>query len=283
MPPTTNRKPIVQGSNYLPQNLQTGETLVDAAGNAYQTAASVGTVTSVTGPSIITWASPTSTPTGTLNAQSGNKALLSPADGSSGAPDFRALVAADIPNLSSVYDTAGLAATALVSANSYTDGAVGNANNLVTGFVPSARLGQSGVSQVLYKTLTNMQDGVDTLLCTISIPNVNAGAMLQVWVEGSLGDSDSTGTQLRGIVVSRIAGANAKAAIGSAALVVTTTGVTAQPQIVLSLSSVAGGVTSVNTFDVLMKVTRSAGTSDNHYAAALIQTLVGNASGVTIA
>jgi hypothetical protein len=57
-----------------------------------------GTVISVTGPSIFTWATPTTTPTATLNSQSQNIFLASP-NGSSGIPIFRAIVAADVPTL----------------------------------------------------------------------------------------------------------------------------------------------------------------------------------------
>lgn len=50
-----------------------------------------GTVTSVSGPSIITWATATTTPTGTLNTQASNTFLAGPTSGSASAPTFRAL------------------------------------------------------------------------------------------------------------------------------------------------------------------------------------------------
>lgn len=65
-----------------------------------------GTVTSVaaTVPSFMAIGGSPITTSGTLaftfSSQSGNKVLCSPSDGSSGTPDFRVLVAADIPNLS---------------------------------------------------------------------------------------------------------------------------------------------------------------------------------------
>ncbi len=68
-----------------------------------------GTVTSVglSAPAMFLVSGSPVTTAGTLdfafNAQSGNKVIASPANGSSGIPDFRALVAADIPSLSSVY------------------------------------------------------------------------------------------------------------------------------------------------------------------------------------
>jgi len=54
-----------------------------------------GTVTAVSGPSIVTWANPTTTPTGTLNTQTSNTFLAGPTSGSAAAPTFRALGNAD--------------------------------------------------------------------------------------------------------------------------------------------------------------------------------------------
>lgn len=59
-----------------------------------------------------------------LDTQSANRVFAGPATGAAAKPAFRALVAADIPDLSSSYDVAGAAASALSSAESYTDSAV---------------------------------------------------------------------------------------------------------------------------------------------------------------
>lgn len=56
------------------------------------------TVTSVTGPSELSWATATTTPTATWASQTQGKVLASPAT-STGTPAFRALVATDIPTL----------------------------------------------------------------------------------------------------------------------------------------------------------------------------------------
>ena len=61
-----------------------------------------------------------STPSG-----AGNLVYATP-NGSSGNASLRALVAADIPNLSSVYDVAGLAAAAYTSAKAYADSLASN-------------------------------------------------------------------------------------------------------------------------------------------------------------
>jgi hypothetical protein len=82
----------------------------------------VGTVTSVglSLPAIFTVTVPTVTSSGTLTAtlaaQPANRVLAGPASGADATPTVRALVAADVPDLSSVYDLAGAASAALVSA-----------------------------------------------------------------------------------------------------------------------------------------------------------------------
>ena len=76
-----------------------------------------GGVTSVSGPSIFTWATPTTTPTATLNSQSANVFLASPS-GSAGVPVFRTIVAADVPTLNQ--STTGNAATATALAGTPT-------------------------------------------------------------------------------------------------------------------------------------------------------------------
>lgn len=84
-----------------------------------------GTVTSVdvaiTGYTSSGAVTASGTVTMTEGAQSGNKVKASPSDGSSGIPAYRALVAADIPSLSSVYQPldADLTAIAALSTTSY--------------------------------------------------------------------------------------------------------------------------------------------------------------------
>ena len=75
-----------------------------------------------------------------LTSETQNAVLAGPGSGGAGAPSFRALVSADIPNLSANYDAAGAAASALSSAQAYSS----NASNLTSGTVPAARLPSSG-------------------------------------------------------------------------------------------------------------------------------------------
>ena len=71
------------------------------------------------------WVGPVYTPAPGLPTGSGNKLVATPANGGSGVSALRALVAADIPSLSSAYDVVGSASAALVTAEAYTDAAVG--------------------------------------------------------------------------------------------------------------------------------------------------------------
>lgn len=68
-------------------------------------------------------------PTTSLKQQIANTVFASP-DGSAGEPTFRLLAVDDIPDLSSLYDVAGSAAAALVSANSYTDAEIGGLSSV---------------------------------------------------------------------------------------------------------------------------------------------------------
>lgn len=113
---TTNytvKMPGAQGaSNTLLRN--------DGSGNLSWIAASAGTVTSValTAPSIFTVSGSPVTTTGTLNfslnSQTQNLFFASP-NGSSGAPTFRAIVAADVPTLNQ--NTTGTASNITASSN----------------------------------------------------------------------------------------------------------------------------------------------------------------------
>jgi hypothetical protein len=66
---------------------------------------------------------------GAMPTGSGNQVLATPADGSSAAASLRALVAADIPSLSSRYDLAGAAATAQANAEAFVTSSVGVETN----------------------------------------------------------------------------------------------------------------------------------------------------------
>lgn len=72
----------------------------------------------------------------TKATQTANTVWAGPTTGAASAPAFRALVAADIPSLSAVYDVAGSAATAQANAEAFS----ANANNLTSGTVGLGRL-----------------------------------------------------------------------------------------------------------------------------------------------
>lgn len=86
-----------------------------------------GTVTSVSGPPELSWATATTTPTATWANQTQAKVLASPAS-STGAPTFRALVAGDLPLVTAAkggtgLDTSGLTGVPRVSAGTWTTNA----------------------------------------------------------------------------------------------------------------------------------------------------------------
>lgn len=76
--------------------------------------------------------------TAVLKTQLLNTVWAGPAAGANDAPTFRALVTADIPDLSDLYDADGAAAAALVSAKTYTDTAAGAAQSTAQSFATDA-------------------------------------------------------------------------------------------------------------------------------------------------
>ncbi len=143
----------------------------------------VATVNSVGGSS----AANVNTATTLVNgAQSGNKVLASPSGGGSGAPAFRALVSADIPNLDAAKITTGTLATARggtnsdssaatgiahVAAGSWTYSAVNLANSDVTGVVPLLNGGTgtaAASANAAFNALSPMTNTGDIIFGSIS-------------------------------------------------------------------------------------------------------------------
>lgn len=129
---------------------------------------------------------------------------------------------------------------------------------------------------------TALADNTLQDLFTVTVPNALHGGGIEVIANGMLGDGDSVDMKKYFVAVSRIAGANAKVAIGAAVGAGNTTGYAANAATTVSLSAVAGAVGVANTFTVQGKVARSAGASTNHQIVARATLVNQNASGITV-
>ena len=147
------------------------------------------------------------------------------------------------------------------------------------GIVP----GGAGAVRSVTKLLTAMTDATFTDIATVTVPNAIMGAGLRVTAVGILGDGDSAQcTQFHG-GIARIAGAATGVTFGAAITAGTKNGAGGNAAVAIQASSIAGVVTTTQTFTVQMKVTKSAGTSANHVLVASLELLNGFGSGITIA
>jgi hypothetical protein len=122
-----------------------------------------GSVTSVSGPSIFTWANPTTAAVASLNSQAANLFLGSP-NGSSGTPTFRGLVVADLPtgipnaNLANPATTVNgqtctLGSTCTVPGTAAGGGTTGD----LVDYTSATAIGDSGIAAANVVTLAGTQ------------------------------------------------------------------------------------------------------------------------------
>lgn len=143
--------------------------------------------------------------------------------------------------------------------------------------------GSPGSTIEINKVLTGLADNVVTTLATVTVPNATLGAGVTVIVNGTLGDGDSSQQSVVDIGISRIAGAATKAVAGAAVGPGATAGVTGNAVATVSVTGMTGAVGGTQTFDIQVKVARSAGVSTNHVVAARIALVNGLGGGVSIA
>ena len=148
---------------------------------------------------------------------------------------------------------------------------------------PTALPGSPGSSIEINKVVTGLADNAVVTIATVTVPNATLGAGIAIFVNGSLGDGDSSQQTIVDIGISRIAGAATKAVAGAAIGPGATAGATGNAVTTVSVTGMTGAVGATQTFDIQVKVARSAGTSNNHVVAARLALLNGLGGGVTIA
>lgn len=150
--------------------------------------------------------------------------------------------------------------------------------------------GAAVVADHLTKTVTAIADNTATDVLTVTVPNAQHLAQIQVCLTGVLGAGGAIGageaaaTNCYIITVVRTAGvatvATASSAFGAAASNVAGAGTCTA---VVTLSAMTGAVSVTQTFTIKATIVKSGGSSANHVAFVVVRLLNGNATGVTIA
>lgn len=230
----------------------------------------------------------------TLSTQSANLVFAGPTNGAAAAPAFRSLVAADIPNLSAVYDVAGSAATAESNANTYTDTEISGLSSV---YQPL------NANLTAISALTTTSYGLDFLeLVDAAAARAYIGAGTGSGSVTSVGLTMPTGfsvggspvtttgtlavtTTLSGIVVGDGSGLIARTATGTADRISITNGSGVSGNPTFDIAATYAGQTSITTLGTIATGTWSAttiaasrgGTGQTTYAAGDL--LYGNGGG----
>ena len=153
--------------------------------------------------------------------------------------------------------------------------AIGSGGNLPAG--------SAGAITSLKKLLTGLTDATFTTVATVTVPNGIMGAGIRVTATGILGDGDSSQTAQYHGSISRIAGAATGCTFAAAIGAATNNGVSGNAALAIQASGNTGANSATQTFNIQMKVTKSAGTSGNHVLVATVELMNGFGSGITIA
>jgi hypothetical protein len=119
---------------------------------------------------------------------------------------------------------------------------------------------------VMRRTLAinGLADATAVTIGTLTIPNVQAAGGLDLTICGALGDGDAAEVSMWTIVVSRVAGAAAKAVVGTKAAIAATAGAVGNAAVTVTAAAVVGANTGPQTIAIQVAVARSAGTAANH-------------------
>lgn len=150
-------------------SIGTGLTLSGGALSA--TGGESGTVTSISGPTGITWANSTTTPTGSWSSETQNYFLAGPASGGSGAATWRAIAAGDLP----------LASSSAFGAVKVDGTTITASSGVISGYTPQSALAPDSIAA-----------NVNTALS----PNVVTFTPEWGYASGSTGHTEPAGGQI---------------------------------------------------------------------------------------
>jgi hypothetical protein len=155
--------------------------------------------------------------------------------------------------------------------------------------VPVSAQGVSGGDSVLMKKVTAIAQGVQTTVLSVTVPNAAHSATIPITINattgagGTIGAQGCTATARGQVVITRASGVLAVVS----AVALTNTGqvcVAGGPTTMVlayNVSSVSGGTTGVDTFNIAVTITAN-DTSTNHVALIQADVLNANASGITV-
>ncbi len=151
--------------------------------------------------------------------------------------------------------------------------------------------GAAAVQTEVTKKVTGLGNATATDVLTVTVPNAQHAALIDVDVLGVLGAGGTIGAgesfilSKYQIIVGRTAGVAAvavvSAAIGGQKGAVA--GGDAMTSAVVTVSAISGAVSAPNTFTIKVAITKASGASDNHVAVVSARLLNENAAGITIA
>jgi hypothetical protein len=154
--------------------------------------------------------------------------------------------------------------------------------------------GTPGSAQNLFaitKRVTGLTDTTATDIFTVTVPNAQHSATIEVdalavlGAGGAVGAGEASRLSKYQVIVTRTAGLAAVIAVSSAigGVASNVAGATSIASAVITASAVSGGNTATQTFTIKLAITKTGGSSDNHTAAVSARLLNYSASGVTIA
>lgn len=151
--------------------------------------------------------------------------------------------------------------------------------------------GDATVCTNVTKSITGMADAGAVAVFTVTVPNAQCNAIIDLdfcgtlGAGGAIGAGESSRISKYQLVLARTAGvavvATLSALIGGA--VASVAGAASVSSVTATLSGITGGVGATNTFTINVAITRSGGSSTNHTLAAFASILNQNTGGVTIA
>lgn len=151
--------------------------------------------------------------------------------------------------------------------------------------------GAAGVQTQVVKTASAMADTVATAVATVTVPNAQHTALIEVDALGVMGAGGAVGAGETSklakyqLVVTRTAGLAAVATLSSAIGGVQSkvAGADNITSVVVTASAMTGANSASQTFTILVAITKAAGAADNHTAVVALRVVNQKASGVTIA
>lgn len=151
--------------------------------------------------------------------------------------------------------------------------------------------GSAQNSYTITKRVTGLADTVATDILTVTVPNAQHAACIDLEVlavlgaGGAVGAGEAARESKYQVIVTRTAGLAAVIAVSSAigGVASNVAGATSIASAVVTASAVSGANSATQTFTIKLAITKTGGASDNHTVAVSARLLNYSASGATIA